>query len=160
MMRVLFESCGKLNEIPFSAPIRLGEPPKWGSVMILAGEFPSSVSLVISCRERAPSASLPRQYAIASSPCSARPNLNVARRSRDAKARGCTRVFRQGDSPFSVRGSRNSGPDAPSDALAPSGQERRDSRQDLGRVQPLCGVSGFWVARSGTMPQADLDNLL
>jgi len=68
--------------------------------------------------------------------------------------------FRSGDSPFSVRGSRNSGPDAPSDALAPSGQERRDSSQDSWRFQSLCEVSDLWVARSGTMPQADLECLL
>ena len=61
--------------------------------------------------------------------------------------------FRSGDSPFSVRRSRNSGLHAPWDALSPSGQESRDSGQDSGRFQPLCGVSDLWVARSGTMPQ-------
>ena len=159
-MRVLIEGCGKFNKLPSSTPIRLREPPKWGSVMILEGESPSSDSSIQSGREHAPSPSPPLASKVASSLGSVRPNLDVARRSRDAKARGCTRVFHPGDSSFSVRSSRNSGPHAPLEAWAPSGQESRDSSQDLGRFQPLWGVSGFWVARSDTMPQADLDSLL
>jgi len=67
---------------------------------------------------------------------------------------------RDGEQGFSLRGFllyreefAYSCPDAPLDALAPSGQESRDSSQDLGRFQPLFGASDHWVARSGTMPQ-------
>ena len=137
MMRVLSEDPGKLNETPFFTPIRLGEPPKWGSVMILADELPSADSSILSRRQRAPSASLPRQSAISSNPGSARPNLDFARHSRDANARGCTRVFRLGDSRLSVRSPRNSGPDAPSGALAQRWQASRDSSQCFRHFHPL-----------------------
>jgi len=126
MRRVLSEDPGKLNEIPSSAPIRLGEPPQWGAVMILSGELPSADSSILSHRQRASSS--------ADTPI----EQSRLRTSKFGRLKAL----------------------APLDALAPSGQESRDSSQDLGRFQPLSGVSDLWVARSGTMPQADLDSLL